>query len=269
MRLAVVIPTRDRPAALARCLEALRAQSRAVAELIVVDDGSVDRAAVARVAAEAGGRLLEGRGRGPAAARNLGSSAASDPEAFAFLDDDCLPRPGWLAALAACLEQGAAVAAGPTICDEGVLGRASQLITTELVERDRLADGSPRFVPSCNLAVTTATARAFPFDESFPTAAGEDRDWCGRLVAADLRIAWSDSAAVVHRPGLDARGFARQQIRYGRGARQLGPAHTVGASPDFQLRLLRRGLAAGPRVGLAVAGAQLLTGVGYLSSTRE
>ncbi len=247
----------------------MRAQSRAAAELIVVDDGSVDRAAVASVAEKAGARLLEGRGRGPAAARNLGSGAAIDCDAIAFLDDDCLPRHGWLAALEGCLRQGAAVAAGPTICDEGVLGRASQLITSELVERDRLGDGSPCFVPSCNLAITAATARAFPFDESFPTAAGEDRDWCERVLAGDLRIAWSDSAVVVHRPGLDARGFVRQQVRYGRGARQLGRSRTVGSSPSFQLRLLRRGLAAGPRIGLAVAGAQLLTGAGYLGSARE
>lgn len=239
--------------------------------MIVIDDGASNPRAAAWIAEKAGARLLASYGRGPAAARNLGSSAVRDCDAIAFLDDDCLPSPGWLAALGACLERGAAVAAGPTVCDEGVLGRASQLITTELVEHDRLADGSPRFAPTCNLAMTAATADAFPFDESFPTAAGEDRDWCERVVAAGLRIGWSDSAAVVHRPGLDARGFTRQQIRYGRGARQLGASRTVGSSPSFQLRLLRRGFGAGPRVGLAVAGAQVLTGVGYVapSSARE
>ena len=89
----VVIPVRDRAAALARCLAGL-AEARRV---IVVDDGSRDPAAIASAAA--GARVLRRPvNGGPAAARNTGLAAAETP-LVAFLDSDCVPGPGWLDAL--------------------------------------------------------------------------------------------------------------------------------------------------------------------------
>ncbi|MQA75642.1 MAG: glycosyltransferase, partial [Solirubrobacterales bacterium] len=79
-RISVVVPTRDRPEALARCLAALAGQDVAGLEVIVVDDGSRDRGAVeAALGGPAGpagaspalagarrARLLRTPGRGPA-----------------------------------------------------------------------------------------------------------------------------------------------------------------------------------------------------------
>ena len=91
----VVIPVRDRQAELARCLAGLAQMPR----VIVVDDGSGDPAAVARVASGAGaGVLRRAVNGGPAAARNTGLAAADTP-LVAFLDSDCVPGPGWLDAL--------------------------------------------------------------------------------------------------------------------------------------------------------------------------
>ena len=47
----VVVPARDRPAALARCLAALERQTVGSFEVVVVDDGSRDREAVRAVVA--------------------------------------------------------------------------------------------------------------------------------------------------------------------------------------------------------------------------
>jgi glycosyltransferase involved in cell wall biosynthesis len=66
----VVVPTRDRPDSLARCLEALAAQSLAGLEVVVVDDGSV-----VPVPAPPGARLVRLPGLGAAAARNAGARA--------------------------------------------------------------------------------------------------------------------------------------------------------------------------------------------------
>lgn len=91
----VIVPTRDRPERLARCLDSLRAQRCAGGfEIIVVDDGS-------KIPLSAGGgvKLVSSGGAGPGLARNAGAREARG-SILAFIDDDCLAPPGWLGALA-------------------------------------------------------------------------------------------------------------------------------------------------------------------------
>lgn len=100
--IAVVIPARDAAETIARCIRCLgRQELEEPWEAILVDDGSGDGTAedAAEAAAAAGLRLrIERlRGEGPAAARNHGA-AQTDAASLAFLDADCYPTPGWLAA---------------------------------------------------------------------------------------------------------------------------------------------------------------------------
>jgi glycosyltransferase involved in cell wall biosynthesis len=225
--LSVVVPTRDRPAALERCLSALARQTAPSLEIVVVDDGSRDpgtvREAIVRACPAA--RVVRGCGRGPAAARNLGVRIARGAT-VCFTDDDCRPEPDWAARLGAACEGGAA--AGTTLADPaaGRCAAAAQLLTHVLQVGSLRPDGAGLgFAPTCNLACTTEIARALPFDESFPLAAGEDRDWCARLARAGVRLSYVPAAVVVHRPQLGVSGLLRQQRRYGRGAvrhRQAG-----------------------------------------------
>src|SRR5262245_13771282 len=185
-RVTVVVPTRDRPASLARCLDALEAQTCESFEVVVVDDRSCDGDAVASVVAGAPhARLLRGEGRGPAAARNLGVGAA-EGGIVCFTDDDCRPSPRWIDAIAARLGAGAAVVAGPTINGRptDAAAAASQVITNHLVEASHDGAGHIAFAPTSNLAARVDVLERAPFDERYPLAAGEDREWCGRLVGA-------------------------------------------------------------------------------------
>ena len=100
-RLAVVIPTRDRRAILAETLSRMgRYAASEPIEVVVIDDGSRDDTgdAVREFAARApwNVRLEDGGGRGPAAARNLGTRAASAP-ACLYVGDDSLPAPSLIA----------------------------------------------------------------------------------------------------------------------------------------------------------------------------
>ncbi len=267
----VVVPTRDRPRQLAACLDALAAQTTTASDVVIVDDRSRDPDRTRSIVDRYGARMVAGEGRGPAAARNAGIDAARG-DVICFTDDDCVPAPDWITHLTERIAAGAAVAAGATepFPYDAVATRASQLITNSLLaaslDRDREA---VRFAPTCNLALSSATARAYPFDESFPLAAGEDREWCDRVTGDGVEIAYVPEATVAHRPDLTVRAFWRQQVRYGRGAahwrrRTEGPQWQASG---FYLDLLGAGFRGGVRCGVLVIAAQLATAYGLLAET--
>ena len=103
--ISVVVPARDAEATLPATLAGLAVQEAAGGhEAIVVDNGSRDATAAVAEASPAVDRVLRReRGDGPGAARNDGARAARG-RLLAFLDADCVPAPGWLAAGAAALE---------------------------------------------------------------------------------------------------------------------------------------------------------------------
>lgn len=263
--IAVVVPTRDRPERLRRCLAALRAQDTEV-EAVVVDDGSRREREVAAVAAAAGARLVRRQGAGPAAARNAGARASAAP-VVCFTDDDCEPDSAWAGALAApILAAEAESASGPTVAAPGASAadRAWEAIVAHL-QRRAAAPGtpSPGFAPTANLACARGLLERLPFDESFPGAAGEDREWATRAAAAGAAPVFVPEARVVHRPELGAASFLGQQYRYGRGAARYREARGGGlGSASFYAGLLRSGFAAGAAPGALVCLAQAATAAG-------
>jgi glycosyltransferase involved in cell wall biosynthesis len=94
----VIVPARDAAATLGHALDAL-AEQRVDGgfEVVIVDDGSADGTAELAGTHPLAPRIVAADGSGPARARNAGAAAASAP-ALAFLDADCAPAAGWLAA---------------------------------------------------------------------------------------------------------------------------------------------------------------------------
>lgn len=235
----------------------------------MVDDGSTQQELVAEVVAQAGARLVRLEGRGPAAARNAGVAAAGG-EIVCFIDDDCEAQPGWIEALTEQIDAGRTeCAAGRTVvaAEASAADRAWQAIANHL--QATAADPgspSPGFAPTCNLACSRGLLLELPFDESFPAAAGEDRDWAARAAGRGAAPAFVPDAVVTHRPDLTSRSFLRQQYGYGRGAaryRATDPQRRPG-SAGFYASLLRAGFTAGPAAGALVCAAQLATAVGML-----
>jgi GT2 family glycosyltransferase len=248
-RISVVVPTRDRPEALERCQAALERQTVPV-EVVVVEDEV---------------------GHGPATARNEGVRRARG-EVVCFTDDDCAPSPGWAEALAAPILAGDAQAtAGPTLVGEGATAadHAWEAIVGYLQEQAaKPGTASPGFAATANLACSRELLERLPFDESFPAAAGEDRDWAARAAELGVAPVFVPSAIVIHRPGLRIRDFLRQQYRYGRGAAQYRSAASDRGfgSPSFYGGLLRSGFAAGLATGLLVCAAQASTLAGVIAA---
>lgn len=105
--LSLVVCTLDRPASVARLLDALRAQHRPADEVLVVDasDGTETRQVVERAAEGWPGPLrhhaVADDERGLTRQRNVGV-AETTGEVVAFLDDDTVPDAGYVGALVAC-----------------------------------------------------------------------------------------------------------------------------------------------------------------------
>jgi glycosyltransferase involved in cell wall biosynthesis len=102
--LSVVVSTYDWPEALDLALRGLAAQDGAAPQVVVADDGSGPETAevVERWTPAFGGRLAqvrqENEGFRLARVRNLGALAASG-RMLAFMDGDCIPRPGFVRAV--------------------------------------------------------------------------------------------------------------------------------------------------------------------------
>jgi glycosyltransferase involved in cell wall biosynthesis len=264
----VIVPTRDRPEALERCLAALGTQSLGDrVEVVVVDDGS--RAAdevAAVVAGHPGARLVRRTGTGPAAARNAGVRAARG-SLLCFTDDDCEPQADWAERLADALQDGADAAAGTTkLTRSGPLADAYELIVEAPAAVPPASGSDLSFATSNNLACTRAVFEATPFDESYPHAAGEDRDWCARLLANAFVLRSAPAAGVLHDQELTLRRFIAHQIRYGQGAyrfRTRSEGQRPLEPPRFYSHLLQRAFAKGFRAGVLVGAAQVATAAGY------
>jgi glycosyltransferase involved in cell wall biosynthesis len=265
----VVIPTRDRPASLARCLAALDRQVLTdTLEIVVVDDGSRDLAPIVEaVEASPRAKLVRNQGKGPAAARNHGAGEARG-QALLFVDDDCEPSPGWAGSLIGPLATGADAAGGRTVNarPEDRLAEASQTIANYLHDWSTRTDGGAIFAASNNLACSAEAFRRVRFDEQFPVAGGEDRDWCARFAAAGFTLVAQPSAVVAHRQTLTLRRFVRQQVNYGRGAylfrRRHGSPWRL-SPPGFYRGLLSSAFQRSATVGGLVCLAQLATAAGY------
>lgn len=111
----VIIPTRRRPADLDRCLAAVsRLKCDFSYDVIVVDNSGGD-ANTEYVTAHWGARYVREPGRGLCRARNRGALVSS-AEIVAYLDDDSVPEPDWLAGFAREFENDQVMgAAGKTI----------------------------------------------------------------------------------------------------------------------------------------------------------
>lgn len=251
-RVSVVVPTRDRPELLRRCLTALEKQTLPV-EVVVVEDRE---------------------GRGPAWARNEGVRRARGA-VVCFTDDDCAPAPGWAEALTAPIVAGGAEAtSGPvTMGEQATAADKAWEVIVDYLQVRAAAPGtaSPGFAVTANLAAERSLLERFPFDESFAVAAGEDRDWGERAAREGVAVRFIPAASVIHQSGMGARDFLRQQYRYGQGAARYRSASSNRrrGSIGFYLGLLRTGFGRGLTPGLLVCAAQLATIAGVLRESAK
>ncbi len=241
VRLAVVVPTYNRPHFLRRCLEGYLRQRVLPDEVVVADDGSGPETAalVAEIGAVAPFPVRhvwhEDRGFRAAAIRNRGV-ASTEADYILFTDDDCIPAPRLIADHRTAAEpgffvQGHRVLVGPRLTPtfshrDLAPWRLAWLTATggldnpkhclhlpvPVVRRSRSLVG----VRSCNLAVWRGDLLAVNgFNEAFEGWGKEDSELVVRLfhhgiARKDIRF----QAAVFHlyHPEFD-RGLLERNIR--------------------------------------------------------
>jgi GT2 family glycosyltransferase len=206
MDVSVVIPTKDRPLALRRCLRALGHQhtSRRF-EVIVVDDGTSPPIQPAELELLPNARVIQSGGVGPAAARNRGVHAALAPFIL-FTDDDTAPSARWIESACAFLDS------RPD--HVGVEGPTVSPRFDALYERS-VQNHRPGAYWTCNIAYTRgALLRLEGFSEAFPAAHAEDLDLAFRALHLGP-IGFRDDMLVTHFP---VSVSMRDVIRQARGA---------------------------------------------------
>lgn len=224
MAVTVVVPTYRRPHRLRACLEALSAQRLEDPwEVVVVDDGSPEPPApsVTSLVEARGWRLIRQANAGPAAARNRAAHLAKGTF-LAFTDDDCRPEPTWLEALLrVARDRPRALVGGTTVngLPGDLFASTSQLIVDLVYEHFNADTDDGYFLASNNfLCSRERFLEVGGFDDSFPRAGAEDRDFCDRWRMRGWPIVWRPEARVEHRHGQSFRQFVDLHVRYGRGA---------------------------------------------------
>ncbi len=283
--ISIVIPSYNRPERLARCLASLSRQAGGPYETIVVDDGSPQPLADICAAAGSWVRYVRQDNAGPAAARNTGARTASG-EFLCFTDDDCLPHPGWARALLGAQVADSRALVGGRVENafpDNLFAETSQSISDWLYHWHERSGTSERFFTSNNIGCAKQAFLAINgFDESFPLAAGEDRDFGMRWAREAGPLVFAPDAVVGHAHWLALDSFWRQHSNYGRGARSLhgqAPPSNVPRSRFQALSfyaglmfhpMMRKDLSHGRRAAVTVLTclSQVAIAKGYLASSR-
>ena len=217
----VVIPVRDRAPDLDRCLGALGRDH----PVVVVDDGSTDASAVAAVCAEHGAKLVRRAvSGGPGPARNAALRLVGT-EFVAFLDSDCVPPPGWIAALGGHFADPLVAAVAPRIVERTASPSPLDLGPgpARVAPLTRVA-----YVPTAALVARRAVLGG-GFDETMRY--GEDVDLVWRLVEGGHRVRYEPAVQVMHTAPPSFPALLRRRFHYGTSAAPLTRRHPGAVAP--------------------------------------
>lgn len=221
--LSVVVPTRNRPDMLERCLTGLVADLEDGDEIVVVDSASSDPAAIEAIGRRHGARVERCPRPGASLARNTGWRAARH-ELIGFADDDVVVRQGWAAALVGALaDPGVGFVTGRVVVPEAQLGAERPVAVSTRTERETLHSGLMGDLgASANLAARRSALLAVGgFDETLGpgswAASAEDLDLFDRLFRAEIGGLFEPAAVVEHDQWRTRRELVRLDWGYGKG----------------------------------------------------
>ncbi|MGJ8676652.1 MAG: glycosyltransferase [Akkermansiaceae bacterium] len=233
-RFSVVVCTHNGERHIEACLRALGKLDYSNYEMIVVNDGSSDSTEeIVRKYPEV--RLINLQHAGLSAARNRGAEEASG-DIIAYTDDDCEPDAGWLSWLASSFQTNNWDACGgpnlpplPRCSDGNDKGRAVDEAVVASApgapSHVLLSDQEAEHIPGCNLVVKKAVLEQIGGFNPIYRVAGDDVDFCWRLIDAGFHIGFSGAAFVWHRRRTTIWRYFKQQLGYGKAEALLMREH--------------------------------------------
>ena len=232
---AVVICAYNAGSTLEECLRHVSALDYQPLEVIVIDDGSTDHTADL-VRHFSNVRLVSIAHAGLGAARNVGYRVAQS-ELIAYLDSDAYPCREWPYYMAlGAGESGVGGVGGPNIpppSDPPSARRVARAVGGPI--HVLIADDRAEHIPGCNMTFRRAILEELDgFDPIF-TSAGDDVDFCWKVLDEGYEIAFHPAAFVWHHRRATSRAYLRQQRGYGRAdalvaARHPDRVNAVGAA---------------------------------------
>lgn len=217
LTVSVVVPVYNGAEHIGTCIEALLHQDFKPDqfEIIVVNNRSTDN--TQEIIDRYPVRSLYESKRGPAAARNAGIRA-STAKFIAFTDADCIPHDDWLSKLIFSMTDSVCGAGGEIVSyyeDDAVSTFIDQIVFRQ---RYNILQKSPPHITTANACYRrTSLEKIGLFDESFPFAAGEDRDLGERLAIAGEAFVFAEEAIVCHKHPQTLEGFYHQRFRHASG----------------------------------------------------
>ena len=198
MDVSVIVPTYNSKNRLGECLGAILKQDFKNFEVIVVNDGSTD--GTEQLAKTFNVKVFSKINQGPAIARNFGAQKSAG-KILVFIDDDCIAEKNWLKEMIKPFQDPKVV---------GVQGtyKSQQKELCAIFEQIEIEDRYDKIQKAKNLDWTGSYSAAFRrsvffetqgYDESFPTASGEDTELSFKLVKAGHKLAFNKHAIVYHK----------------------------------------------------------------------
>jgi mycofactocin system glycosyltransferase len=229
-RVSVIIPVRNRPKEIRRCLTAIAGLGYPAEkiETIVVDDASTDHtpSAIEKFPV----RLIRlDRRKQASFCRNEGARGA-EGEILAFIDSDCIAHPNWLLELIPAFGEMGLTAVGGLIDTHNPQNRIDQyekakssLMISSYARRSKKED--PFFyVPACNFLIRRKIFLELNgFDVGL--SVGEDVDLCWRLQDRGHSLAFRPQGVVFHKHRNRTAAFCKRRFQYGTSEPMLQKMH--------------------------------------------
>ncbi len=210
--ISVIIPVYNVEKTIDECLSSLLNQTRKPDEIIVVDDGSNDR--TKEIASKFKNVIfLEKEHKGPASARNFGAKKAKG-DILLFTDSDCTLEKNWVSEMTKPFKNNKIVGVQGRYetKQKGMIARFVQLEIEDRYDRMKKFENID-FIGSYSAGYRKRIFLEFGgFDESFPTASGEDPELSFKLAKSRKKMVFNEKAVVYHNHVDSLQAYLKQKF---------------------------------------------------------